>query len=338
MIGMPVANDGMPWAFRQKVSFVFGSGPRGALVMGHYARGSKQIIPVTECPVHSARGNRIAFALRERLAKAGITAAGQRGGMLRHLIIRTTLDDREAVAMLVVTHNDKALRSPVRSLLKSADRPDGFFININDRPGPYMVGEQTLKIDGVGHVRENQIGPAFQISPTAFFQTNVTAATELVRLVTAAAGPVRRVLDLFSGSGLFSIPLALAGAQVVAVEENRQAVKDADVNRRLNRVPEERLRLICARVEEALPRLSREPFDAVVLDPPRAGCGEAMLSALFTRLAPARLVYVSCDPEAFARELPIIKSAGYTLTSVQPVDMFPHTDHIEAVAVFDRRA
>ncbi|PYS19358.1 MAG: hypothetical protein DMG11_31845, partial [Acidobacteria bacterium] len=98
-----------PRCFRQKVAFVFGSGPGGrGLVMGHYERASRRIVPVEDCPVHSARGNRIAFALRDRLARAGISAAGPSlAGPLRHLIIRTTRDDREAVVMLVVTRNDK---------------------------------------------------------------------------------------------------------------------------------------------------------------------------------------------------------------------------------------
>jgi 23S rRNA (uracil1939-C5)-methyltransferase len=339
MIGMPVESDGMPWGFRQKVSFVFGSGPRGALVMGHYARGSKRIVPVHECPVHSARGNRIAFALRDRLADARITAAGShRSGILRHLIVRTTRDDREAVAMLVVTRNDKALRTPVRALLASSERPDGFFININDKPGPFMVGDRTIRIDGASHVRENDVGPAFLVSPTAFFQTNVIAAAHLVRLVTEAVGSAGRVLDLFSGSGLFSVSLALKGAGVIAVEENRQAVKDAEANRRLNRIADDRLRLICSRVDEALPRLSHESFDAIVLDPPRHGCGKSVLSAVFDRLAPRRIVYVSCNPDALANELPVILGAGYALVSAQPVDMFPHTGHIEAVTVFSRSA
>ena len=138
-----------------------------------------------------------------------------------------------------------------------------------------MVGERTMKIEGASHVRENETGPAFLISPTAFFQTNVAAAAHLVRLVTNPLRSARRVLDLFSGSGLFSIALASAGAQVVSVEDNRQANRDADANRRLNRIPEDRLRLICSTVEGALPRLLREPFDAVVLDPPREGCGHA---------------------------------------------------------------
>ena len=200
-----------------------------------------------------------------------------------------------------------------------------------------MVGEQTIKIDGASHVRENAVGAAFLISPTAFFQTNVVAATHLVRLVASAVGSSRRVLDLFSGSGLFSVSLAAGGAHVVAVEENRQAVKDAEANRRLNRIPEERLRLICAPVENALPRLSREAFDAVVLDPPRDGCSSEVLSAVFARLAPGVAVYVSCNPDALARELPVIQDAGYRMISAQPVDMFPHTDHIEAVTVFSRQ-
>jgi 23S rRNA (uracil1939-C5)-methyltransferase len=336
MIAMPIASDGMPWAFRQKVSFVFGADARGRLIMGHYARGSKRIIPVRECPVHSSRGNRIAFALRDRLAAAGIRAAtAPRSGNLRHIVVRTTRDDREAVAMLVVRRNDPVLRSPIRAFMGSSERADGFFVNVNDKPGPLMVGERTIKIAGTGHVKE-RVGASFLISPTAFFQTNVVAAGHLVRLVSEAVGSARRVLDLFSGGGLFALSLAANGARVIAVEENRQAVKDAEANRRLNRIPEDRLRLVCARVEEAVPRLMRESFDAVVLDPPRDGCSPAVLSAVFSRLAPPRVVYVSCNPTALARELPTIAGAGYSLVSAQPVDMFPHTDHIEAVAVFAR--
>ena len=141
-IFVPVeTNAETPWAFRQKVAFVFGSGPGGrGLVMGHYEQGSQRIVPVEECPVHSPRANRIAFALRDRLAQAGIRAAGPSlAGLLRHILIRTTRDDREAVAMLVVTRNDKSLRRPVRAFLDSEDRPDGFFVNVHDSPGPFMT-------------------------------------------------------------------------------------------------------------------------------------------------------------------------------------------------------
>jgi 23S rRNA (uracil1939-C5)-methyltransferase len=327
--------------FRSKVAFVFG--PEGQ--MGHYARGSKQIVRVDECPVHSDRGNRIAFALRDRLIRARIYGAGaQRNGLVRHIIVRTTEDDRQAVAMLVVTKNDKALRTPIRDLLASADRPDGFFINIQDKPSPYMVGPETIRIDGHGHVREGALGTSFLVSPTAFFQTNVGAARELLRLVIEGvmdkpkglSPPALQVLDLYSGSGLFALPIAQAGARVTAVEENRQAVKDADANIRLNRIPDGRVQLMCARVEDALPRVVREPWDAVVLDPPRPGCPPGVLAGVFEAIAPPRAVYVSCNPEALAQELPVILKAGYRVAHLQAVDMFPHTDHIETVVVFTR--
>ena len=106
-------------AFRQKSAFVFGTPARGrGLVMGHYAARSNRVVPVDECPVHSARANRIAFALRDRLMRAHIGAADRLDGVLRHLIIRTTEDDSEAVAMLVVSRNDKALRAPDRPLAR----------------------------------------------------------------------------------------------------------------------------------------------------------------------------------------------------------------------------
>ncbi len=331
---IPIPKEGdTPWHFRQKVAFVFGPAPGGrGLVMGHYQAGSRRIVPVEECPVHSHRGNRIAFALRDQFIRAGVSA-----GLLRHLIIRTTKDDREAVAMLVVTRNDKSLRRPVRALLDSEDRPDGFFININDKPGPYMVGGETIRIAGRNQVRETVGGMSYLVSPDAFFQTNVRAAAVLQKCVTEGVGSAQRVLDLYCGSGLFGLPLAAAGARVLGIEENRQAVKDAEANVRLNRIPEGRIRFIAARVEEGLARVMREVWDAVILDPPRQGCPQPVLAGVFERLAPARAVYVSCNPEMLAAELPMIMNAGYGVEGVQAVDMFPHTDHIEAVVTLIRR-
>ena len=342
LLGMPVpplVPSPREDRFRTKVAFVFGPEAQGrGLVMGHFARGSKQIVRVDECPVHSDRGNRIAFALRDRLMRARIYGAGaQRNGLVRHIIVRTTEDDRQAVAMLVVTRNDKALRTPIRGLLASEDRPDGFFINIHERPGPYMVGSETIRIDGHSHVKQDGIvDTSFLVSPTAFFQTNVGAAREVVKLVIEGVGDARHVLDLYAGSGLLSLPLVKAGARVTAVEENRQAMKDAEANIRLNRIPGGQVRLITSSVEDALPRVSRDPWDAVVLDPPRQGCPPDVLDAVFNHIAPPRAVYVSCNPEALAAELPVILNAGYRVTSIQPVDMFPHTDHIETVVALSR--
>lgn len=336
---MTVDDTGWPWRFRQKASFVFGESPdRRSSVIGHYAAQSRRVIPIVECPVHASRANRIAFALHQHLARARVSAAGPTlRGILRHLIVRTNHDESEAVAMLVVTRNDKTLRTPIRALLAGPDKPDGFFLNIHDRPGPFMVGRETIKIAGRSHVRETVGGVSFLISPTAFFQTNVEAANVLLSLVLAHTppAPVLSVLDLYSGSGLFTMPLLARGHYVTAVEDNQQAMSDAETNLRLNRLPTDRVRLYAGRVEDALDRLDRDRFDLVILDPPRQGCPPEVLQTVFAGIRPDRAIYVSCSPEALAAELPMITGEGYVIRSVDPVDMFPHTTHIETVAVLE---
>jgi 23S rRNA (uracil1939-C5)-methyltransferase len=195
-----------------------------------------------------------------------------------------------------------------------------------------MVGDETIKIAGRGHVKEVVNGVSYLVSPTAFFQTNVGAAAEIVNVVLSEVEGAKTVLDLYCGTGLFSLQLARQGARVVAIEENRQAIDDAESNLRLNRVPAGQVTFIAGRVEE----LVRGQFDAVVLDPPRQGCPPAVLAAIFGRMRPTRAVYVSCNPEALAGELPVILKAGYRVTRVQAVDMFPHTTHIETVIAFSR--
>lgn len=337
-IGLAPGPDGSPWGFRQKAAFAFGSDAGGELVMGHYARASHDVVPVVECPVHAPRANRIAFALFAELRRAGLAAADRRNGVLRHVLVRTSADEKEAVLVLVATRDDKRLRGALRRLLASADRPEGAMLNLHERPGPYLLGRETLRVDGLGHVEERVLGTSFLVSPTGFFQTNVAAAGAMVRLALAAL-PERRtlnVLDLYAGSGLFALPIAGRGHRVTAVEESRKATRDAARNAERNGIPRTRLRLLPQRVETALPALIRERFDVVLLDPPRQGCPPAVLKLVAGRLRPQRLILVSCNPQALARELPVVLDAGYRVRTLQPVDMFPHTPHLEALAVLER--
>jgi 23S rRNA (uracil1939-C5)-methyltransferase len=251
--------------------------------------------------------------------------------------------------MLVVTRNDRALRAPIRAFLSSADPPSGFLVNVHDRPGPFMVGPHTACVHGRSHVREAVLGTRFLVSPTAFFQTSPQGADLLLGEVLARATPERpgrarragralAVLDLYAGSGLFAVPLAVAGHAVTAVEENAQAVRDGVANGRLNGGARDRLQFVCARVEDSLPRLARRSVDLVVLDPPRQGTPAQVLEGVFAGISPARAIYVSCNPEALAGELPSILDAGYAIERVQPIDMFPHTPHIETVVTLARGA
>jgi 23S rRNA (uracil1939-C5)-methyltransferase len=349
------ADPSSPWGYRHKVHFVFGStapagrrGP-GALVMGHYVRGSRRIIPVRECPVHDERGNAVAFRLYDAYARAHIAAAtpgaanrpertgraAALAGVLRSLAIRVGFHTAELMTTLVVSADaDTRLRAATRRAVASELALTSLHLNIHPRGDAFIFGRDTRRLSGSERMRDEVSGTSFLISPTAFFQTNVRAAEALVRLVLDAVPAAASVVDLYAGAGLFALPLARRGHAVIAVEENRAAVDDGEASVRLNRIPAAHCRFIARPVETAL--ASMHTVEAAVLDPPRDGCSREVLDALFGRLRPRTAVYVSCNPEALARDLAAITSRRYRIVSLQPVDMFPHTAHVETVVVLER--
>jgi 23S rRNA (uracil1939-C5)-methyltransferase len=323
-----------PWGYRQKVHFVFDGDP---LIMGHYARGSRRVIPVRECPVHDPRGNAVAFDFLAAFRRARVEA--ERGG-LRAIAVRVAAATNEMLATLVMSKNaDRRVREATRTALSRQSLSTSLHVNLHEGDDRFIFGRETRKISGVERVRDEVGGVSFLISPTSFFQTNVRAAEILVRLVSADIPPRSRVLDLYAGAGLFALPLARAGHVVTAVEENRAAVGDGEASARLNRISGDQCRFVAGRAEEFIRRAMKTraaSYDVVVLDPPREGCATSVLEQVFGELRPARGIYVSCNPDALARDLRSIVSHGYAVQSLQPVDMFPHTAHVETVAVVDR--
>ena len=331
-----------PWGYRQKVHFVFGSVPTAGrrpprLVMGHYVRGTRRVIPVRECPVHDPRGNTLAFAFGDAFARAGVTAADAQGrGVLWALAIRAACNTKEMMATIVATGDgDRQLRTATRRAVQTAiEPPTSLHLNLHPKDDGYIFGRETRTLGGPARMREAVTGVSFVVSPAAFFQTNVRAAGILASLVLDAVPEGARTLDLYAGAGLFALPLAQRGQSVTAVEESREAAADGEASLRLNRIPPERCRFIAKPVEATLRTI--RSAEAVVLDPPREGCTEDVLEDVFGRLQPGVAVYVSCNPEALARDLKTIARHRYTIGSIQPVDMFPHTAHVEAVVRLTR--
>jgi hypothetical protein len=201
--------------------------------------------------------------------------------------------------MLVVTKNDKALRTPIRGLLASADRPYCFFVNIHDKPGPYMVGPETIRIDGHSHVKQDGIlDTSFLVSPTAFFQTNIGVAREIVKLVIEGAAARRcgaAILDLAAADSLrcrWRRPAGHRGGREPQATRTRSQHSPQPHSRRT-------VRLMTSSVEEALPRVARDrgtPSSSIR----ERGCPPEVLAGVF-RDTPARAVYVSCNPGAGGR-------------------------------------
>jgi 23S rRNA (uracil1939-C5)-methyltransferase len=240
--------------------------------------------------------------------------------------------------IVVASDQDKRIRVATRRALAMSDGPTSLHVNVHPRGDAFIFGRETRHIAGPERLREDVGGASFLISPTSFFQTNVRAAEILVQHVLDAVPAATSVLDLYAGAGLFALPLALRGHTVVAIEENRSAVADGEASMRLSRVAQARCRFIAKPVATALRSNALIPqrFDVVILDPPRQGCERSVLDRLLARSGPKKVVYVSCDPESLARDLARITRCGYEIDSMQPVDMFPHTPHIETVVVLNR--
>jgi len=328
MIAATALDD--PWHYRQKVHFVFGSAARGrergGLIMGHYARGSRRVMAVHECPVHDERGNVVAFRLFDTYATAGALTT------LKSLAIRVSGSTDETLTTLVVSDGpDQRVRALTRKALAAPSAPSSFHVNVHPRGNAFIFGPETRRISGTERLRDTVSGVSFLISPTSFFQTNIKAAEILVRLVVDAVPCGAAVLDLYAGAGLFALPLAKRGHRVTAVEANRAAVADGEASARMNRIPPETCRFVAAPVGAFTKRRVRAPV--VILDPPREGCESAVLQNVFGQIRPDVVIYVSCNPETLARDLTRVARHGYAIVSIQPVDMFPHTPHIETVVV-----
>jgi 23S rRNA (uracil1939-C5)-methyltransferase len=212
--------------------------------------------------------------------------------------------------------------------------------NLNRSKAQIAVGEEELILHGPGYIRE-RIGPfIFQISANSFFQTNTEGVEKLYSVARDLASLTGQetVYDLYCGAGTISIFVSQQAAQVIGFEIVRQAIRDANVNCRLNNVSNCSFVLGDLKDELAqVPLLTRRwgKPDVVIVDPPRAGLHPKVVRKL-GELAPKRVVYISCNPSTFARDVKELAATGYVLRKAQPVDMFPHTSHIEVVGVLEK--
>jgi 23S rRNA (uracil1939-C5)-methyltransferase len=332
--------DAGPWGYRNKVHFVF-TERAGTLALGHFRRRSSSVLPVDECPVHAPGGNAIAFRAAEELRRAGIPPASSdlARGTLRHLVVRVAASTGERLLTAVIRRLDRRVPDALLRVESAGPDETSLHVNLHPEDDPYLFGETTKKVRGRDRLRDQLAGVSYLMSPTAFFQTNVAAAAVLVRLVTEAVpASAATVLDLYAGAGLFALPLAKRGLRVTAIEEHPGAVADGIAARKWNGIDAPHCRFVASRVEEALKRPLPSVPDVVILDPPRGGCERRVLQHVLARLRPPRVIYVSCNPAALAADLASARGLGYRAERVQPVDMFPHTPHIEAVAVLKRRS
>ncbi|HLF14283.1 MAG TPA: 23S rRNA (uracil(1939)-C(5))-methyltransferase RlmD [Bacteroidota bacterium] len=353
----PVLGCPDPYHYRNKMEYTFSNDrwltpeefaqpddrPR-TLVLGLHLSGRyDKILGLRECRLQSPSGEAILLATGEYFCGRGVDAYSTRthSGYLRHLVVREGKKTGETMVNIVTTDDrPEEMRAYSSFILGRFPGITTVVNNITDRKSMVAQGDREAVYHGPGTIREKIGRYSYRISANSFFQTNTVQAEALFDAVVDLAGftPSDVVYDLYCGTGAIAIYISEHAGQIVGIEVNESAVADAGRNAAENGVTN--CRFIRAALPEGLDPGSAElagipPPTVVVVDPPRSGLHEKLIGKII-RLYPAKVVYVSCNAATQARDVKFFTEAGYKPGPVQPVDMFPHTDHVETVAVLSR--
>jgi 23S rRNA (uracil1939-C5)-methyltransferase len=330
----PILPAPEPYGYRNKMEFTIAGDPPAVGL--HVFERYDVVLDIERCLLQSDTLNALLDEFRRQLRERALSVwdPHTERGLLRFLMLREGRNTGEAMVNVVAAGPDVETLTPVADALRArAPATASVVLNVNAKKASVAVGSEEHLLGGREHITESLDGVIFRVSANSFFQTNTRQAERLFAIVEAACELTggETLLDLYSGTGAISLLLARRVRAVYGIEVAAAAVADAIGNARANGI--DNCTFLAGEVRHVLPELLRQGVrpSVVVADPPRAGFHPKALSALAT-LAPARIVYVSCNPSTLARDVGDLVRQGYRLEWVQPVDMFPQTPHIEAVA------
>ncbi len=329
----PMQGPTDPWGQRTKIVLMTQT-QRGRLIGGLMARGTRELVEIRECPVSEPKGFATALAALDVAARLGWEgwAPLTDHGTLRAVVVRADPVSGTSQLGYVVRRPPPRAAEIVPGF--GARLPAGIAVHENDGPAERLLGRDTRLLHGEERLACTLGGVRYLCSPGAFFQTSHWGAGFLVEAVRrlVAPPPDATILDLYCGGGLLAMALADRVQEVVGVEENPRAARDAQASAEANHFVN--FRMLRGPVEVHLRKLPPRPH-AVLLDPPRDGAAPEVLRAI-AGLQPKKIFYVSCAPEALACDLIGLGAAGYAPTTIEPFDMFPMTHHVEAVVLLEK--
>lgn len=333
-----------PWGFRNKIQYPIASARRetrdAKIVMGYYKQGTHDVVDIDTCPIEHPKLSRVAKIVKDILNRSGHSAYDKdRGkGLFRHLRARIGFGTGEVILTFVTS--EKAIpgsKDLIKEIVARCKRDNinivGICQNLNPRVTNVVLGETNRTLWGRDHIYDKIGDLRFKVSNTSFYQTN-PVQTEILynkALELAQVSKNDTVVDAYSGIGTVALWFARQAQYVYGIEEVEQAVYDAAENAELNKI--ENCRFNVGKVERLLPEL--EEGDVLVLDPPRGGCEEHVIRTI-GRSGFRKIIYISCNPSTLARDLAHLSGSGFKIEEVQPVDMFPHSFHIETVTKLSR--
>ncbi len=335
----PIIGCASPKRYRNKAQYPVAAGENGAKI-GFYAARSHRIIDQRDCLLQPECFATVLQVIDAWIKTANVSLYDEttNAGLLRHVYIRQGAVSGELMVCLVCT-SGKLPQTEwlVDSLKQALPNLSSVMVNLNRRDTNVVLGDTSFVLYGNAYITDTLCGMTFRLSPLSFYQVNRDQAELLYQKAAeeAALTGTETVLDLYCGTGTIGLSMADKAKSLIGVEIVEAAVADARLNAQANGVTN--ARFITADAAKAAVQLEREGIrpDVVIVDPPRKGCDETLIDAV-SRMAPDRIVYVSCDPATLARDLKRFSERGYQTVRVTPVDMFPRTAHVETVAALKR--
>lgn len=337
----PIIGMDNPYHYRNKVQAAFGfDKKRNKIISGVYQSGSHRIVPVDSCLIEDKKADEIIVSIRKLMKDFKFMPYNEDTGrgFIRHVLVKRGFSTGEIMVVIVTgTPIFPAKNNFVKALIKCHPDITTVIHNINPYRTNLVLGKQEKILYGKGYIEDILCGCTFRISAKSFYQINPIQTEILYSTAIDYAGLTgnETFFDSYCGTGTIGIIAAKKAKKVIGVELNRDAVKDAVSNAKRNNT--DNIHFTCADATEFIIDMAAagEHIDVVMMDPPRAGSTEEFLDAV-VKLSPEKAVYVSCNPETLARDLLYITEKGYKVEKIQPVDMFPHTAHVECVVLLSR--
>lgn len=336
---LPTLGMAEPWRYRNKAQVPMGE-QDGRLIGGFYARGSHRIIDMQTCLIQDSRNDQLVNKVKEIGSDLRIPTYNEETGegILRHVVVKVGFSTNEMMVVLV-TNGERLPRKPEWIERIRAEMPQVVSIcqNINTKQTNVIFGDETRVLWG-NEVIHDYIGDVkFAISARSFYQVNPLQTEVLYEKAVQYAGLTGKetVIDAYCGIGTISLFLAQHAERVYGVEIVKEAIEDARKNAELNGMSNVEFEVGAS--EDVIPRWKEQGItpDVIVVDPPRKGCDPRLLETIL-QMQPEKVVYVSCNPSTLARDLQVLEEGGYRTVEVQPVDMFPHTVHVECCSLLVR--
>ena len=337
----PIIGMEQPKHYRNKVHAAFGEDRRHEIISGQFEERSHRIVPIDSCLLENQKADQIIVSIRGLLKSFKIRPYNEDTGygLLRYVMVRTGHVTGEIMVVLVIASPVMPSKNNfVKALLKLHPEITTVVLNINNRGDSMVLGEREQVLYGKGYIEDVLCGKTFRISAKSFYQVNPVQAEKLYNKAIEFAGLTgqERVLDAYCGTGTIGMIAADHAKEVIGVELNKDAVRDAVSNAKRNNVSN--IQFYQQDAGKFMVDLAEkgEQIDVVIMDPPRAGSDEAFLSSV-VKLKPKKVVYVSCNPETLARDLKYLTRKGYQVKKGVGVDMFPWSVHIESVVSLVRK-